>query len=370
MRRLSVPILAVIVIALVLGLLVGGTATKTALVVNGQKTPTTQVNAELKAITSNNAYLCYMNDSEILRTQGQSALVSPFGATPKSYSSGFVANSLNQDVTNQIIHQAVAKAGFLPLTDADLLAAQTDLLGAMDATLSQAKGTKYDCGGAAQQILSTMPAWFVRAQIEAQAESEALLVAAGGINLDSASVAKYYAANSADFDTYCVSGIVLTDPTKYAAVKAALDAGTPFATVATQYSQDTASAAKGGVLGCYAPGSSSYASVVSDAQKLTVGVPSGPILAGQSELVLLVTSRTATPLSGIENYVRRSMLAKDASLSTNVAKTLVQQAAVTVDVKYGTWSQSKSLAGIVPPVVPPGKDLLNSIAITPGNTGA
>ena len=190
-RRLSVPILAVIVIALVLGLLVGGTATKTALVVNGQKTPTTQVNAELKAITSNNAYLCYMNDSEILRTQGQSALVSPFGATPKSYSSGFVANWLNQDVTNQIIHQAVAKAGFLPLTDADLLAAQTDLLGAMDATLSQAKGTKYDCGGAAQQILSTMPAWFVRAQIEAQAESEALLVAAGGINLDSASVAKY-----------------------------------------------------------------------------------------------------------------------------------------------------------------------------------
>jgi len=369
-RRISIPILAVIVIALGLGLLVGGVTPSTATVVNGAKTSTSTVNAELKSITSNHAYLCYLNVSELIRSQGQTGLLTPQGATSASISSGFVANYLNQDITNQIIHQAAEREGLLPISQQDLLGAQTDLLAAMDASLSQATGTQYDCGGTAAQILSTMPESFVRSQIEAQAESEALLVAHGGLTLDAAAVQAYYDAHTSDFDTYCVSGIVLSDPSSYAKIQAGLAAGTSFADLAKQYSQDTTSAAKGGVLGCFGPSSPSYASVVADAKNLTVGVPSGPILQGSSsELVLLVTSRTTTPLSGIENYVRRTMLSKDAAASTAVARALVTSATVTLNPLYGSWSTAKALTGVVPPTVPPGKDLINSIAISPGATG-
>lgn len=373
MRRLSLPLSIVIVLALGLGLLIGGTAPTSAVSVNGHITSQASVKAELNAITSNASYLCYMNDSELIRTQGASGLVSPWGATTASWSSGYVANWLNQDITNEIIHQAAQAKGLLPLSQADLLNAQTDLLGSMDATLNEAAGTEYACNGTATQILETMPTWFVRDQIVAQAESEALLVATGGIALDSNSVQAYYNTHTSDFDTYCLSAIELTDPTVYPKIQAGLAAGTSFGALAKQYSQDATSAANNGVLGCIDPTAASYSSVVQDAGKLTVGVPSGPILSGSnnSELILLVTSRTHTPLSksGMEEIVRREMLAQDAANSSASAKHLITSAAVQVNPLYGHWSRSKALSGIVPPTVPPGSQLLNSIVITPGATG-
>ena len=355
MRRLSLPLSIVIVLALGLGLLIGGTAPTSAVSVNGHITSQASVKAELNAITSNASYLCYMNDSELIRTQGASGLVSPWGATTASWSSGYVANWLNQDITNEIIHQAAQAKGLLPLSQADLLNAQTDLLGSMDATLNEAAGTEYACNGTATQILETMPTWFVRDQIVAQAESEALLVATGGIALDSNSVQAYYNTHTSDFDTYCLSAIELTDPTVYPKIQAGLAAGTSFGALAKQYSQDATSAANNGVLGCIDPTAASYSSVVQDAGKL----------------ILLVTSRTHTPLSksGMEEIVRREMLAQDAANSSASAKHLITSAAVQVNPLYGHWSRSKALSGIVPPTVPPGSQLLNSIVITPGATG-
>jgi hypothetical protein len=292
------------------------------------------------------------------------------GVTPENYSSDFVANWLNLDVTDLIIKQAATREGISPPTEADLAAAKIDLIGSMDSTIEQAAGSKYQCSQTASQIFASMPSSFVASQVEAQAYSEALLIKHGGLGVDPASVEAYYNAHISDFDIYCVSGIESTDPTVYQSVTAGLAAGSTFAELAKKYSQ-VSNASSGGVFGCYAPATPGYSSLVSDAQNLTVGKPSGPIVASSTTvLILLVTSRTHTAFSGISDIVRRTILAKDATASSAVATAIVRSADVTVNPPYGAWSAKKAETGVIPPPVPATSSLLNAGAIQPGASGS
>jgi len=369
-RRLSLPLIVLTVVTLGLGLLVGGAGSHPAATVNGAGLSQSTLDKQLSTVTTSRPWLCYMNAAELVRSQGQSGLTSPTGAIKASYSTSFVSNWLNQQVTEEIIHQSAANQHLLPLTGAALYQAQSDLIASMDATLGQVTGSQYDCQATGTQVLGSMPKWFITEQIQAQAESEALLIATGGINLSPASVQAYYDAHSAAFDTYCLSGIVVTTQADGAAAKAAIDGGMSFTDAAAKFSKDTTSAAKGGVLGCFTPATSAYTRVASFAKDLKVGVASDPQANGSNAfLILMVTSRTATPLKDVYNYVQRSILASDASSSSGEARRLIRTASVSVNPRYGTWSSSAALAGVVPPVAPSTKSLLNVPAITPGAEG-
>ena len=370
MRRLKFPLIILAVVALGLGLFVGGAGSHPAATVNGTGLSQSTLDKQLSTVTTSRPWLCYMNAAELVRSQGQSGLTSPTGAIKASYSTGFVSNWLNQQVTEEIIHQAASNNGLLPLTGAALYQAQSDLIASMDATLGQVSGSQYDCQATGTQVLGSMPKWFITEQIQAQAESEALLIATGGISLSAASVQAYYDAHLADFDTYCLSGIVVTSKADGATAKAALDGGMSMAEAATKFSKDTTSAAKGGVLGCFTPATSEYTRVASFVKDLKLGVASEPLANGSNAyLVLVVTSRTATPLKDVYNYVQRSILASDAAASSTEARRLIRSASVSVNPRYGTWSSSAALAGVVPPAAPSTKSLLNIPAITPGAEG-
>jgi len=368
-RRISVPIIATVVVALGLGLLVGGVTPATAVVVNGSSVPKSTVDQDLAAIKASPGYLCYLNAAALIRSGGQSGIRPVTGATKQTYGSGFVADWMNQEITNQIIRQAARSEGLGMPSQADLATAQSDLVGAMDATLGQVSGSsQYACSGNATAILNDMPVSFNLRQVEAQALSEALLVRTGGSSLDAASVQRYYDTHTADFDTYCVSAILVADTTVSAKVLEALAAGQSFASVAQQYSIDP-SKSKGGDLGCFDPTNAAYQGVVKDAANLTIGQPSGPILSSNSQIVILmVTSRTATPFASIEGVVRRTVLAMDASSSQATAKRLINTASVSLNPLYGTWKRSGSLLGVAPPVTPPDAQMINPSANLPGAT--
>jgi hypothetical protein len=370
-RRLLIPILATLLLALGLGLLIGGVVPSTAVTVNGQAISNSQVSSELDSVAASASYRCYLNASALVRSNGSSQQGPIHGATEASYSMDYVANWLDQDITNLIIRQAADAQGLGSPSAAALAAAKDDLLGSIDSTLSEVSGTKYACTGTASQILATMPSTFVTSQVEAQALSEALLVKHGGLAVDPAAVAAYYAAHQSDFDTYCVSAIVSSDSTVYQKFTAGQAAGTSFADLAKQLSQDPTSAARGGVLGCYSPGSAGYTGLVNDAKGLAVGTPSGPITVNSSStLILLVTSRTTTPLASITNDVRRTIIAMDAAASTSVASDLVRSAHVVLNPRYGSWSSSRALSGVTPPPTPPASSLLNAASIAAGATGS
>jgi hypothetical protein len=354
-RRSFIPITVALVLALGLGLLVGGTAPSTAVAVNGETVPTSQVNADLAAAAGNPHYLCYMNLAALIRSGGSSGLSSVHGATTASYSSSFVSNWLDQDITSLIIKQGAQAEGIGSLTQGQLIAAQTDLLGSMDATLGQGS-----CGQSATQILGSMPPSFVRRQIESQAYAEALLVKHGGESLDPASLEAYYARHQSSFDGYCVVLVQSTDPSIKQQIDAGIAAGKTFQQMATSLSNGSTTATQSG---CVTPASAIYSRLASYASKLTVGGSGGPYILGNTVLVMLVTSRTTTPYASISNVVRRTVLAEDGSRASAKSLALVNAAEVSVDPRYGTWSRHKASSTVVPPPLPAAKTLVNKTAL-------
>ena len=126
MRRTLIPITLALVLALGLGLLLGAATPSTAIKVNGEKVPTSQVNADLAAASGNARYLCYMNLAALVRSGGSTGLGSVHGATSASYSADFVTSWLDQDITGLIIQQGAQQEGMATLTQGQLLSAQTD----------------------------------------------------------------------------------------------------------------------------------------------------------------------------------------------------------------------------------------------------
>ena len=355
MRRSLIPITLALVLALGLGLLIGGTVPNTAVEVNGEKVPTSQVNADLAAAAGNPNYLCYMNLNAQVQSGGGAGLGAVHGATTASYSASFVSNWLDQDITDLIIKQGATAEGLGTLTQGQLLAAQTDLLGSMDATLGQGS-----CGQSATQILGSMPPSFVRRQIEAQAYAEALLVKHGGLTLDPASLEAYYAQHQHSFDGYCVDLVQSTDATIKQQIDAGIAAGKTFQDMATSLSNGSTTVTQSG---CVTPSSGIYSRLASYASKLTVSVPGGPFIIGNSVLVMLVTSRTTTPYASISNVVRRTVLAADGSRAAATAIHLVNSAEVSVNPRYGSWSRHKASSTVIPPPLPAAKTLVNKTAL-------
>jgi len=368
-RRILIPITAVIVIVLALGVLLGGVTSSTAMTVNGQTISTSTIDSQLAAINASPGYTCYLKIANIIRTQSVAAAkVTPVGATSANYSSEWVASWLNQQVTNTLTAQAAVKLGLPQPSAAALATAKEDLLSAMDDDLSQATGTTYDCKQTAAQIFAGLPTSFVSDLVGAHAMAEAFLVKQGGMPIDESSVADYYNAHTSSFDTICVSVIETTDSSVYPEVTAGLAAGTSFADLAKQYS-GASNAASGGSLGCFTPSSTSYSSLTSLVGSLAAGETSGLETVGSTDAIFHIDKRTATPFSEVADVVRRTILANDASKATAAANALVRSSTVSVNPRYGTWTKSKAAVGVAIPVSPPLSSLLNAAAIQPGATG-
>ena len=369
MRRAFAPVLIAIVVAVIAGAAVGASTKPSAAVVNGEKISEASVQADLQTLSTNPGYLCYLNASTLIRTGGQSGLGPVAGAGEGTLSTGFSSQWLDQLITNTLVMQRVAELGVGEPTSTELAAARQDLIGSINSTLAQVSGGQYACATTGAALLASLPASYADAQVKAQAASEALLSSLGGLKLDTASLESYFTAHSSDFDTICVSGILLADKATATSVRADLAAGADFATTAQAKSIDSASKASGGALGCFSPNSAQYQSVQKDVGSLTVGGLSQPLPSSNGAYVILtVTQRTPTSFSSIESIVRRSVLAADATRASGAASHLVRTAHVWVNPRYGSWSSGAAASGVVAPQSPPVSWIPNAAANVPSSS--
>ena len=367
MRRFILPILITVLVTAAVAIGIGYASPSNAAVVNGTGLSESEVHADLEAVSSNNAYLCYLNAKALIASNGQSGLGSVNGASPGTWSSGFVTLWMNQEITRTLLHQQAEAKGIPTPSADDLQLGRTDLYGAVDSTLAQVAGSQFACPITAEALFKGMPKDFVDRQVSTQALSEAYLARAAGISLTPAAIRSYYNANPTSFDQICVSGVLLGSKAEADSTKTEIDAGGDFAAIASARSLDTASKARGGDLGCFDPTSSQYRSVQTDVGSLAIGEVSSPLASQSGSYVILkVTKRTTAPFAAISSIVRRTMLASAASKASTAMSELVADAHVTVNPAYGSWKASGALAGLVPPTSPPAASIPNASANQPG----
>jgi len=365
-HRSALAIVSAIVVTAAVAIGIGFAAPSNAAVVNGTTLPTSVVQSDLDAVAGNSAYLCYLNASALVRSNGSAGLSAVSGASAGTYSSSFVSLWMNQEITRTLLEQQAAAAGLPAPSSADLAQARIDLTSSIDSTLAQVAGSQYQCPVAAAALLGGMPAAFVERQVTAQALSEAFLARSAGISITPAAVKAYYEAHTSAFDKICISGILVSSKTTAQGIKAQLDAGADFATLAAQDSIDAQSKANGGAIGCFDPTSSQYQSVLTDVGSLAVGGVTDPLPSQSGYVLLSVTSRTRTPFSGLSTIVRRTMVAGAATKSSAAISTLLHTADVSVNPRYGTWTATAASAGLVPPASPPAASIPNAAANVPG----
>lgn len=375
-RHLPGPLVALLVIA------AGVTAsacdvTPPAASANGTTISVATLNSQLNAYANTEAGECLLQLEE-----PQLSSTSNLGdGGPGTYSMSY-ANAVLKIQIEDLLAVQFAQSKGLDVTTSDLSAARSDLTSALSGEISTAvqnatsEGTTSPCETAtgsslaASALLSQLPASIGSSELSDDAYYEKLL--ADGANLSAASIFDYYAANKAQFTLDCLSGIVTASEAKANQVKAQLDAGASFPSLARSESIDTETAETGGSLGC----SFTQAYLVQQLQQqnISVGKPLAPVETSSTGewSVYEVTSQTVEPLTAAKSLVQKELLQATANVNrvNSEIVAFAHRSSVSIDPQYGTWSS----LSIVPPKAPPA-DLLPTVSGAPatvlqgGSTG-
>ena len=124
MQRSVLAIVSAIVVTAAVAIGIAYAVPSNAAVVNGAGLSTSVVQSDLDAMANNSAYLCYLNASALVRSNGTSGLSSVKGATPGTYSSNFVTLWMNQEITRTLLEQKASSAGIPEPSTADLAQAR------------------------------------------------------------------------------------------------------------------------------------------------------------------------------------------------------------------------------------------------------
>jgi parvulin-like peptidyl-prolyl isomerase len=296
--------------------------------VNGATITQGDINSELVAIKSDPAYL------NQIQSQAQVT-----GAGQDSFDSSFVAQVLNRQIVFQLVHQEAARRG-ITISAQDLSLARADTASAL--------------GGA--NILTGLPASYQDTLIRHSAEVTALEAALAHVDIRPAAMAQYYATHQQSFVQQCVSHILVSTQADAAALRAQIVAGAPFAQVAQTQSQDQASAATGGQLGCGPTGR-----FVTGFEQAVDASPTGqlsqPVQTQFGWHLIEVTSRQPLSLTQAQPQIRAALLANAQRALTNTLQRDESRATVAVNPRYGTYETRGNQSGIVPPSAPPSSTL-------------
>ena len=151
-------------------------------------------------------------------------------------------------------------------------------------------------------------------------------------------VQAYYEANQDQFTQNCASHILVEDEATANDLKAQLDAGADFATLAEENSTDTGSATQGGDLGCQAPGTfvPEFEAAIDDA---TIGEVTEPVQTEFGYHLILVSSKGVQSLEEVQDQIRSQLeTPADDPLNAFLADAL-GNAEVEVNRRYGSWNE-------------------------------
>ena len=201
------------------------TVPSNAATVNGTTISQQDLNSDVTAIANSTYYQCYLNSQEYLSSEGEQELPPVLGAGTGQYAgdhptatSAFVASYLETDIGHQLLLQAAAEH-HVSVTETDLASARSNLTEQISEVMSeilqtqQAQNVRYSCSLTGQaltgeQVVSTLPASFVDAQVQFVAEATALQEDLAGVGSSEADLQNYFAAHGAQFDTACLSAAV------------------------------------------------------------------------------------------------------------------------------------------------------------------
>jgi hypothetical protein len=194
------------------------------------------------------------------------------------------------------------------------------------------------------------------------ANQDLLLRTLGGPPADATAIQAYYNQHVSQFppDSVCLSDIGLADLPTATSLKAQLDKGADFATLARQKSLDTQTASQGGSAGCLTSAQLTQLAQQNQAlgtvlATLAVGQVSAPIPNGTAYFLIKITKRTPATLAETSPSIRRTLLAPSEQLLATLVNTLAKTAKVSVDPRYGTFSSqpdpNTGTFGVKPPAV-------------------
>jgi len=307
------PVRRLLAVAALAVLLAGcGTFEKgPAATVNGDDITDQTLHDELDAVRENDGYRTLMEQ--------QLGQESP-GDGEGTFATPFVSNLLSERVYFTLIEQELERDG---------VSVGQERSDAARAELEERGG----------QDFADLP----EAQQDALVQRVAVLAA-----LDEEVGPRYFEENKADFDTVCVSHVLVAIEGRSDAeararaeeLKAMIDGGTAFRTVASEQSDDPGASAQGGDLGCGSRGR--FVPEFEDAAyALEVDELSDPVQTQFGYHLIRVEDRTPAQYQDVIDSVRQQLLTK-----------LATDAEVTVDPRYGEWQESADQSGrfsVVPP---------------------
>jgi foldase protein PrsA len=328
-------------------LLVGascGAVTPYAAIVNGDRVSQRELDRELKAIKGNKQF------AQALQSQG----VSIQGTSSGTFDMAFVSRVLTRRIFFTLIHQQVQKRHH-KISDRDRTLAERD--------------AETQFGGAA--ALKAFPKSYIHSAVETTAEISALQNSLGKNEATPAKIKAYYDAHTSDFQSTCVSHILVADEQKAKDLKAQIDKGADFAELAKKESQDNAggggSAINGGALGCYTQAQSAnlVPEFVAGYKDLPVGKVSDPVKSQFGFHLIKVTDRKQQTLEDATSAIRDQLTQGSQEAFNTVVTTAAQKAKVRVNPKYGHFDRSQ--LAVIPPQAPPsaGAPATSGLPITP-----
>jgi parvulin-like peptidyl-prolyl isomerase len=298
----------------VLGVVLAGCSTfreDPAATVNGKDISDSALHDELDAVQHNEGYRTLLEQQ-----LGQKSA----GDGKGTFATGFVSSLLSDKVYFELIEQELDRVGV------DVGSDRTD----------QARSQLEERGG---KDYADLP----KAQQDELVRRVSLLSA-----LDEEVGPRYFNEHKSDFDTICVSHVLVSTDKRTDAeakakaedLKASIDGGTAFRTVATNDSDDTQAAPDGGDLGCGSRGR--FPPEFEDAAyELDVNEVSDPVKTQFGYHLIQVRERKAAAYQDVADSVRQRLLVR-----------LATDADVTVAPRYGVWRESSQQPGrfsIVPP---------------------
>ncbi len=325
MRRLHISFTA-LVAGLALAASACGSVSPYAAKVDNRSISQDSLQTELRSIAANGPYLALIESRQPVKGTGAG-----------TFDAAFTALALTRQIYYGLIGTELAKR--------KLAVGAPELTEARAEVVDQLQG---------EDVLKAFPKSYQDELVRRQAQLDMLTLSLNGVTGSVDAAAKvYYNAHQADFATACVSHILVDTQDKATAIKARLDKGEDFATVAKAESSDTQSAAKGGDLGCDITQDSGYvAEFIAAVTSQPVGQVGNPVMTQFGYHLIKVTSRTVPPYDQVKDPARQKLTTSGQEKLLTWLQETVTKAKIDINPKYGTFDKEGASPGVVPPARP------------------
>jgi hypothetical protein len=335
--------------------------------VNGTSISQDTLHSDVNAIAKSPYYQCYLNSQEYISSQGTQELPPVVGAGTgqdtgdhPTATSAFTASYLSTEVGHQVVTQ-VADERDITVTPAQLQTARSDLTNQIGGVMTeilqtqQGQNVAYGCSLTGQavtgeQVLDSMPASFVDAQVQFVATATVLQEDLSGVGSSDADLQSYFTAHRSQFDTVCLTAAGFSSETAAQDAAAQVAFGTPFATVAAS--------ANGGAQGCHLlPQFEAELPSGAGLGTLAIGAVSAPISLNGSYVLVQITKRTPSSFSQAKAAVANAVQQKGAGAIQKALTAAERRSSVSVNPQYGVWASVN--ASVLTPLTPDPTDVLN-----------